>query len=277
MKKTIAIILVAVIAVSAFSLMASASAMPFMNWRNGGINGMFHGMGHRTNVQSNYVMVNGPITQWGSDNVTGTLQAQTRTVVINATNARQGIKASAIWTTNTSRPINAFKAKENFTYTFYSARLAEPSVSALNISDSDFFTNGTWVVYQITTSFNITTNENGTIIGFHRDQSAVALATNAYGELKVTGNWTTFSLALEGIDTLTGSVRAQRIGSRLCNPFKVNDDAGTTITNADVQCVANAYGAMPGWGNYDQRMDYNLNYRIDICDLATAGANVNVD
>jgi hypothetical protein len=40
--------------------------------------------------------------------------------------------------------------------------------------------------------------------------------------------------------------------------------------------VAGAYGTMPGYGNYDQRMDYNFNYRIDICDLATAAANINV-
>jgi hypothetical protein len=277
MKKTIAIILAAVIAVSAFSVMASANAMPFMNWRNGPINGMSHGVNNRTNIQSNYISLNGPVTKWGTANVSGALQAQTRTVVINATNARQGSTASAIWTTNTSRPINAFRARENFTYTFYSARLAEPSVSALNVSGNDFFMNGTWTVYQVTTSFNITTNSNGTITGFHRDQDAVALATKVYGELKVTGNWTTFSLAINGVNTLTGSVHAQRMGSRIFNPFKVNDDAGATVTSADMACVANAYGAMPGWGNYDQRMDYNLNYRIDICDLATAGANVNID
>jgi hypothetical protein len=31
---------------------------------------------------------------------------------------------------------------------------------------------------------------------------------------------------------------------------------------------------MPGWGNYDQTMDFNLNYRIDITDVATVAANV---
>ncbi len=279
MKKIIALIIVAVIAVSAFSLAASASAMPFMDWRNGMRGNMrdtIHDAIHGTNVQTSFVSLNGPITQWGNTNVMGALQAQTRTLVINTTSTRQGSFATAIWTTNTSRPISAVRAKENFTYTFYTARLTEPSVSALNVSGNDFFMNGTWTVYQVISSFNITTNENGTVIGFHREQNSVAKATNEYGELKVSGNWITFSLSINGVETLTGSVRAQRMGTRMFNPFIVNDGSQTTVTNADVAIVASAYGTMPGYGNYDQRMDYNFNYRIDICDLTTAAANVNV-
>jgi hypothetical protein len=31
---------------------------------------------------------------------------------------------------------------------------------------------------------------------------------------------------------------------------------------------------MPGWGNFDQKMDFNGNYKIDIADLTTVAANV---
>jgi hypothetical protein len=62
------------------------------------------------------------------------------------------------------------------------------------------------------------------------------------------------------------------------NPFSVNNDVtATTVTKADVASVVSAYGSSPGWGNYDQRMDYNMHYKIDITDLATAAANVNAN
>jgi hypothetical protein len=270
MKKIIALILVAVIAVSAFSLMATAGAMPFMRWKN-----IPHGHGilRSPNLQTSYVRLNGVINQLGSTSVNGSLQAQSRTFVINNTDSKQGAAATALWTTNTPRPINALRAKENFTYTFYAARLIDLNVSALNIDGNDFFMNGTWTVTQVKTSFTIITNADGNVTSFHRDQDGTALATQAYGELKVTG--TSFSLAIEGIDTLNGSVYAQRITTRMFNPFKISNDTADTLTNADVTSLAKAYGTMPGWGNYDQRMDYNFNYKIDICDLATAASNVN--
>jgi hypothetical protein len=53
------------------------------------------------------------------------------------------------------------------------------------------------------------------------------------------------------------------------------DSTSTTVTPADLSSIVNAYGSMPGWGNYDLRMDYCLHYQIDICDLSTAAANLN--
>jgi hypothetical protein len=31
---------------------------------------------------------------------------------------------------------------------------------------------------------------------------------------------------------------------------------------------------MPGWGNYDTRMDFNNNYRVDIADISTVASNM---
>jgi hypothetical protein len=262
MKKTLAIVLVTVIAVSAFSFAASASAMPFMNWRTFG---RMPGMMGRPGIQQNSTSLSGVITEWGTTDVIGGLQAQTRVVVLNDSSTRQGSSATAIWTTNTSRPLASIRARENFTYTFYTARLVNASVSALNVDGSDFFLNGTWNVFKVTTNFTIITNSAGDITSFHRDQDGVALATNAYGELKVTGNWANFTLTIDGVEPLTGLV-----------PFKVNDENVNTVTTADLASVAKAYGSMPGYGNYDQRMDYNFDYKIDITDLATCAANVDV-
>ena len=275
MNKKIVAILLAVIAVGGLSIAATANAMPFMNWRTfPNIPSNSHG----PRLQQSFVRWNGLITEWGTTNVTGAIQAQSRTIVFNDASTRQGASATAIWTTNTTRPINALRDRENFTYTFFAARLTNASVSGLNVGSNDFFLNGTWTVYQVTTNFTIITDISGTITSFHRSQDATALVSNAYGELTVKDSWANFTLAINGVNPLTGSVHRQITRSMQFNPFKINDDDEanpTTVTKADVLSITQAYGAMPGWGNYDQRMDYNFNYKIDIVDLTTAAANVN--
>lgn len=272
MKKTLAIILVAIIAVSALSLTASAFAMPFMNWKN--VSGMMGS--HRIATQQSFSRVDGLINQSGAINVTGTIDAQSRTVVINSSDVRQGSSATAIWTTNTSRAISNYRTRENFTYTFYTARLTNASVASLNVTGYSYFLNGTWNVYQVTTTFTVTTDNAGTVTGFNHNQNAVAVATNAYGELKVSSSGSNFTLSIAGINPLTGSVHVQRITTKMFNPFIINDDnAATTVTKADVATVVSSYGSSPGWGNYNQRMDYNFNYKIDITDLCTAASNIN--
>ena len=275
MKKMIAAILLAIIAVAGLGIASSVSAMPFMNWRMSTPN--MPNNGHGPRLQQSFVRWNGFINDWGTTSVAGTIQAQSRTIVFNDTSSRQGASATAIWTTNTTRAISALRGRENFTYTFYTARLTNANVSELNSGSNDFFLNGTWTVYNVTATFTINTDATGTIVGFHHNQDANALATNAYGELIVNNNWANFTLAIDGVNPLTGSVHRQMTRSMQFNPFIIGDDSATptTVTRADVLNIGHAYGAMPGWGNYDQRMDYNFNYKIDITDLATAAANVN--
>jgi len=244
-----------------------------MNWNNFNLPGM--GNSHRIATQQSFVRIDGTITQWGSTNVTGTITAQSRTLVTDNT-VNQGSSATAIWTTNSSRPINAYRARENFTYTFYTARLDNASVASLNVTGYSFFLNGTWNVFAVKTTFTVVNDSAGNIISFNRNQNAVATATNAYGELKVASSGSNFTLSINGVNPLTGLVHAQRITTKMFNPFKVNnDDTTTTVTKADISTVMSSYGSSPGWGNYDQRMDYNFNYKVDICDLATAAANIN--
>ena len=96
-----------------------------------------------------------------------------------------------------------------------------------------------------------------------------------YGELNVTDSWTKFTLKFTGYDPLTGSVTRSVTRQVQFNWYKVTDDvAGTAVTRADVNAVVQCYRAMPGWGNYDNRMDFNFNYKIDIADLATVAANL---
>jgi hypothetical protein len=242
-----------------------------MNWRNMQGN---HGFWNRFGPAQSFSRVTGVITEWGDLNVTGAMQSRSRTIVVDADNIRQGSTATAIWTEETSRPISNIRARENFTYTFYTARLTEASLSSLNVTGYRYFLNGTWNVYQVTSTFTIVVDDvSDEIISFNRNQNAVALVTDAYGELTVTDG--TFVISITGMDPLTGTVFRERFLAKLCNPFQIGFDDSTTVTQADVAALSASYGACPGWGNYDQVMDYNFNYKVDICDLATAAANLN--
>jgi hypothetical protein len=280
MKKTLAAILIAVIAISAFTLVASVNAKPFMKWRE------FKNIPGTSNrpIQQSYTRIDAVVTQWnitdivGSNttvDVKGTLQAQSRTKTFNLDGLRQGASASAIWTTNLTAPISAVKEVKNITYTFYTAKISEVNTSALNFESNDFFLNATWTVYNVTASVNVTTNSAGDIISVSRNQNAVALSTNVIGILNVTGGWSKFTLNITNAGQLSGMVYRQRTSSTQFNAFKVDDDGNNVVTKIDMKTIAEAYGAAPGWGKYDQRMDYNFNYKIDITDLSTAAANLN--
>jgi len=274
MKKTITAILLAVMIMATLSL--AISYVNAKHWSNSGITsklGNAFGHSNRPN-QQNLVKISGLITQWGTTNVNGSFSTQAKTTIFNASESRQIASASAIWTTNGLRPIKSIRAAENFTYSFYSAKLANASISKLNLDESDYFINGTWNVYNVTSVVTITTNSEGEIINVHRDSDTAV--SKAYGELNVTSNWTTFKLSIDGMEPLTGSVVRSRTSLMQFNQFKFADDDTTSnaVTRTDVTTIGRAYGSMPGWGNYDQSMDFNGNYRIDIADIVTVAANV---
>ena len=268
--KKFTIALFAILTVGAFSLGAVAYASPLISW-----NSVPNAAAATTPIQQSCVRMDGTINTWGTTAVLGSMQAQSRTVV-NSAATKQGYAASAIWTTNSSRPIATVRLHENFTYTFYTARLVDGNFSALDFEGSAFYMNGTWNVWNVTEIFTIVTDSSGSVLSVNSDQNAVRLATQAYGELNVSSDWSSFTLSITGIDQLSGKVVAEMTASRMFNPFITSVDSTTTLTQADLAKVANAYGSMPGFGNYNINYDYCGNNKIDICDLTTAAANLNV-
>ena len=95
-------------------------------------------------AQRSYIRINGVISQLGTTDVTGALQTQAGTSTRLDLSTNQLSTATALWTTNTSRPIMAVQSKENFTYTYYEARLTNASVSTLSASSvaTNYFLNG---------------------------------------------------------------------------------------------------------------------------------------
>jgi hypothetical protein len=153
--------------------------------------------------------------------------------------------------------------------------LRNASISTLSASSAatNYFLNGTWNVYTVVSTVTIITNANGQITNVHRTSDTSV--QQAYGELNVTDNWTKFTLSITGIDPLTGSVFRSVQRQVQFNPFKVTDDTTTNVvTKVDVAAVIHAYGAMPGWGNYDAKMDFCGHFKIDTANLATVAANI---
>jgi len=225
--------------------------------------------------QRNYIRINGVITQWGTTDVKGALQTQARTSTRIDLSTNQLAMATAIWTTNTSRPISTVQTKQNFTYIFYEARLTNASVSTLSTTTAgtNYFLNGTWNVYTVISNITVITDDEGQITNVHR--SADTSVQKVYGELKVTDNGTKFTLAINGIAPLTGSVFRSVQRQVQFNPFKVTDDTTTNaVTREDVVQVIRSYGAMPGWGNYDANMDFCGHFKIDIANLSTVASNM---
>ncbi len=222
-------------------------------------------------MSASWIRLNGVITQWGTTDVRGTLQTQARAATHQISGLNQLTSATAIWTTNITREISAAQSKENFTYIYYVARLPNASISAANVDTaSEYSLSGTWNLANITSTITVITDENGAVIKVHREQDITP--GKASGELTVTGN--TFTLSINGIDPLTGSV-FRSITRSWYNPFKMTDDSATsTVTRDDVKAIAQNYGAMPGWGNYNVNMDFNHNYRVDIADISSVARNI---
>jgi len=252
MRKNIAIILLAILTVSTLGI-AAGLANADVSMANTSMP-----------VQRTWVHFAGTIKQWGTTPVNGTISVNARTLTVNDILARRFIGVSAVWNNGTAKP------RGNFTYTYYATKLLNLEAAKLNYQGNNFYLNGTWAVYNVTVTNTIIKNDG--ITSWHRDVNAVS--TKVTGQLNVTDNWTKFKLSLQGIDPLTGTVKRAITRSMEMNVCKVSDDGNPKVTIQDLQIVINAYGAMPGMGNYDQKLDFNMHFKIDLTNLATAAANV---
>lgn len=229
-------------------------------------------------VMANWIRLKGPVEKLGQDPVTGLLQLTARSAALQSSESRELTSANAIWTKDTMRPIDAIKAKESFTYTFYSARLLRDTGPAIKTSsDGKTYTiEGYWNVATVTCSVTITKNSEEEITNVHRTSDTSV--EKVKGTLIVTDT-SNFELKLGEDKLLTGSVNRYVARQMQFSPFKITDDTvgnvvSNTVTREDIKAVTKCYGSMPGWGSYDTRMDFNNNYRVDIADISTVAANL---
>src|SRR4030065_978895 len=146
MKIKIAAAILAVAALTSVVLVGAAYALPIS------------AMLSSRPSQTRWVQATGIVTKWGDLNAKGMLHMQARTALLVNEDTRQFARASVVWTVNLTRPISSFKAKENFTYTFYTAKLLNASVSEFTPSEDEYKLTGTWNVATVKSNITEITN-----------------------------------------------------------------------------------------------------------------------
>jgi hypothetical protein len=235
-------------------------------------------------ILRNWVHVDGKVTNYGTEPSNGSVTVQalaTRVITPTATAAdflAVRAFASAIWNITTSMKNGVF------TRSFNSAQLVYKQRVALNYEGKNFYLNGTWNVYKVTikciiapTAVAPTDTANVALTPTSTRQVSFTVepvVLGAKGQFNVTGSWTKFVLAIDSLDAISGYVTRVIIRNVEINRFKVTDDAANTVTVEDIRTVVKSYGACAGAANYDQSVDFNLRYKIDITNLATVAANL---
>ena len=213
-----------------------------------------------------YVMMQGTITTFGGE-PTAYGWCTARAFI------GEWAKVNVFWIPATPLPSFGEPTTENFTYSFYMARL-DNGTAELNYSGYDLYISGLWDVYNVTFGY----------YGELRNSTTEVILQNVSGELMVSGNWTNLTISIQGLDSLEGVVIFHIERSM---PIPVGDVTGdpeegeTGIPDCEVDVwdlvhIAKAYGTSPGMERYDFSLDLNLDFVIDIYDLTTIAVHIGI-
>lgn len=213
-----------------------------------------------------YVMMQGAILAYGNE-PTAYGWCSARALI------GEWAQVNAFWIPATPLPPFGEPTTENFTYSFYMAKL-ENGTAELSYGDYDFYITGLWDVFNVTFGY----------YGELRNSTTEVLALDVPGELFVTGNWSDFTINIEGFDALTGAVifhveKPVPIppGDVTCDPsYGTPGIPDCSVDIWDLVHVAKAYDSMPGMANYDFSLDFNLDFIIDIYDLTTIAVSIGI-
>jgi hypothetical protein len=106
------------------------------------------------------------------------------------------------------------------------------------------------------------------------------LVDDGLGTLSVTNNWTDFTVNVQGIELIRGSVvfyAESSIEIPIGDVFGEGQLPDGEINIWDLVHIAKAYGSTPGnqfVPNYDFSLDFNFDFIIDIYDLTTIAVNI---
>jgi len=148
-----------------------------------------------------------------------------------------------------------------FDFTVYLTKIFNASEVKLNYNPFDFWISGFWEINNVTNPSDI------------RDIAMLLKdMTIAAGELSVKGNWTEFTIDIEGYESIEGYVTAysileiDQIYGKL--PYAdLNRDHKIDIR--DIATFALAFGSSLGFERYNFYADINFDLVIDIRDIAT--------
>lgn len=231
--------------------------------------------GADTTIEGKWVKMDGAIRTWNTTSanvvpVFGWIGARAGMVNKNGT-YHEWAMVHAIWSEAIGRIDISALPTENFTFSFYAAKLVDSTKININLTDNSFFVSGLWDVLNITTTITVVKSGNTTDIDFTR--TVQPLVTNATGEFGVPPNSMNFWLNIDGVGMLRGNVLRIVFGAREIKMFSVyGDDSKVSIK--DLVHVSRRYRTTPGLFSYDINSDVNFDGKIDIGDLTTIAANI---
>ena len=277
MNKSVSVILIAILTMASFGfILGTAKAA--------------------TEIQKQWVGVQGQIQQYGTTSAIGWLEAHAEMKSVNGTTVLDKAEAHAMWfpgityTITPEGPWNITRPKCNitrsswnithpmpsFTFSFYAAWLVKSSAITLNtsaVATNNFIINGTWDAVNVT--FVQYPNIWGKFDCVNKSMTIQPIVTNATGALSVFGNWTKFELNITGLNLVTGVVQHYFVGSMQLIIGDFNGEGKVDIL--DLVEAAHAFGSMPGIGSYSFNLDLTWQsdgFQIGIGDLTTIAAQI---
>jgi hypothetical protein len=197
-------------------------------------------------------------------------------------------------------PVNS-----SYVFSFYTAKLLNLTSLSFNETETghDFYLEGYWNVSDITETINVTwtlssgdsrsqysrqitvtttetpfaINENGTLVADWAAKSLGLLPSATGGWIHGSTAFGTFELSIDKVGTLSGYAMREFIWKTELNICDLGDANGIPQGKVDINDlvkVAQHYGEVPGFANYDPSLDLDGNGRIDIGDLTTIAANI---
>lgn len=249
MTKSIAVIMVAILALGSLALIPSFASAD------------------TTDYSRTWIRLHGFINKWDNESAFGWLRAMAKIANINGT-VHEWAVVNAMWSLEQQRLNVTDDHVGTFTFSFYRAVLSNTSMIALNYSGYDLYVAGLWNVSEFTTTLTI--DATAMLVNFTRTITPVV--TLAPGDLHVKG--LQFGLDITGIAPLSGYVWMALIQFKEIKFFDMNGDGKVDIK--DLVHVAKRYGAVTGMKNYDFNVDFNCEGRVSIDDLTTVAANIEV-
>lgn len=245
MKKSLAIMMLAMLAIGTFALVPSLARADIQDSRMG-------------------VRMRGTITQYGAEPAFGWLSANAFIANKNGTR-REWAVVHAIWADRPDRLNVTGPPTGNFSFSFYGAKLT--NFTDVRFNATNLFIAGNWTVVKVTTTIQI--DSNGFPVNITK--AYTLLVTDAYGELRAPTFGGGFQLSIIGIDPVKGIVTFwmfRFFEIRVC----AGDDGKVGIR--ELVKAARRYKAAPGLSTYNMDIDYNFDFNIDIGDLTTIAANI---
>lgn len=220
-----------------------------------------------------WVLLRGAVDTWGASQVFGRMVARAGMVDVNGT-SREWARVHAVWSYEPRR-FNCTEppAPENFTLSYYTARLINTTDVSLDDPEYNLYVLGQWDVNRV--SIDVIVDENGALISFTK--TCIPLINNATGDLRVFSNWMRFEIDINGIDVLSGfsvgPIIIRHVAIRIFDVTGPDGDPEGKVDIFDLVRIAHRYRTVPGmW--YDLEFDFNLDGIIDIGDLTAVAANI---